>query len=452
MSLMSASCSRQCFTPYLARHAWSSSPTPWKNRQPNDRGCLAPSRKSTWRLGHSVAKNKLSNPSFERIDPSYVVEEETLNGYQSWHYYPVRLGEVLQDRYKVIGKLGFGSASTVWLCRDAQKQLKYAALKIYVNNLQYHRELPIYEEIRDLQSTHEGQKYIRKMYDSFELQGPHGRHICLIHQPLGMSLGELKELTPDGLFSTELIRQTLRCILSGLQFLHKEVRVIHTDLQPSNMLLGIHDDSVLAKFERYEIENPCPRKELADRTIYLSRPMPLSKGEPCITDLSEGRFGGQVHTDIIMRNVYRAPEVILGLPWGYEVDVWGFAMVLWDLFQPKRLFNPRDSDGQYSEAHHLAQMISLLGPPALKFLQRCGGKADQYWDENGNWKNLMPIPETSLEHMDQRLEGEEKAQFMTFMRKMLRWDPEDRQNSESIYWDEWLQADLIESGEIVRGD
>lgn len=94
------------------------------------------------------------------------------------------------------------------------------------------------------------------------------------------------------------------------------------------MLLGIHDDSVLTKFERNEIENPCPRKELDDRTIYLSRPMPLSKGEPCITDLSEGRFGGQVHTDRIMPNVYRAPEVILGLPWGYEVDVWGFAMVV----------------------------------------------------------------------------------------------------------------------------
>lgn len=28
-----------------------------------------------------------------------------------------------------------------------------------------------------------------------------------------------------------------------------------------------------------------------------------------------------------MPNVYRAPEVILGLPWGYLVDVWGFGMV-----------------------------------------------------------------------------------------------------------------------------
>ncbi|RMY96140.1 hypothetical protein D0861_00288 [Hortaea werneckii] len=449
---MSASCSRQCLTPFLERNAWPFCHAFRKNKKLNFRGCLATGHRCAWRLCHSAAKTRLSNPSFERIDLSYIVEEETLRGYQSRYYYPVRLGDVFNDRYKVIGKLGFGSASTVWLCRDLRTHFKYAALKIYVNNSKYHRELPIYEEINDLHSTHAGQKYIREMYDSFELQGPHGRHICLVHQPLGISLGELKQLTPDGLFSAELIRQTLRCILSGVQFLHKEARVIHTDLQPSNMLLGIHDDTVLAKFERYEIENPCPRKELDDRTIYLSRPMPLSKGEPCITDLSEGRFGGQVHTDIIMPNVYRAPEVILGLPWGYEVDVWGFAMVLWDLFQPKRLFNPQDSDGQYSETHHLAQMTSLLGPPPLRFLQRCGEKADQYWDKDGNWKNLVPIPDTSLEQMDQRLEGEEKVRFMSFMRKMLQWDPEDRQDSESIYWDEWLLADLIESGEVVRSD
>jgi serine/threonine protein kinase len=165
---------------------------------------------------------------FERIDPSYLVEEETVSGYNPKHYYPVKLGEVLHERYKIIGKLGFGSASTVWLCRDLQEQHEYVALKVYINSSKYHRELPIYEEINNLQTIHEGRKYVRKMYDSFEVQGPHGTHICLVHQPLGISLGELKGLTPDGLFSPELIRQTLRCILTGLQFLHKEVRVIHT--------------------------------------------------------------------------------------------------------------------------------------------------------------------------------------------------------------------------------
>ena len=94
------------------------------------------------------------------------------------------------------------------------------------------------------------------------------------------------------------------------------------------MLVGIHDDSVYAKYEQYEAESPIPRKELDDRTIYLSRPMPLTKGPPASSDLSEARFGGSEHTDNIMPDIYRAPEVVLGMPWSYPVDIWGFGMVV----------------------------------------------------------------------------------------------------------------------------
>jgi hypothetical protein len=164
----------------------------------------------------------------ERIDPSYLVEEETLSSYNAKHYYPVKLKDVYNDRYKVIGKLGFGSASTVWLCRDLKEQDDYIALKVYINSSKFHRELPIYEELNSLQREHEGRNYIREMYDSFEMRGPHGKHICLVHQPLGISLNELKNLTSDGVFEADLIRQSMRCILTGIQFLHKELRIIHT--------------------------------------------------------------------------------------------------------------------------------------------------------------------------------------------------------------------------------
>jgi serine/threonine-protein kinase SRPK3 len=166
--------------------------------------------------------------SYERIDPSYLVEEETLSNYKAKHYYPVKLDDVYNDRYEVIGKLGFGSASTVWLCRDLEGEQDYIALKVYINSSKFHRELPIYEELNILRSEHEGRKYIREMYDSFEMRGPHGTHICLVHQPLGISLNELKDLTADGVFEADLIRQSMRCILTGIQFLHKELQVIHT--------------------------------------------------------------------------------------------------------------------------------------------------------------------------------------------------------------------------------
>ena len=60
----------------------------------------------------------LSTADFETLDPSVPIEEETVPWYDSKHFYPVRIGEVFQSRYQVVGKLGYGAYSTVWLCRD----------------------------------------------------------------------------------------------------------------------------------------------------------------------------------------------------------------------------------------------------------------------------------------------------------------------------------------------
>jgi serine/threonine-protein kinase SRPK3 len=70
----------------------------------------------------------------------------------------------------------------------------------------------------------------------------------------------------------------------------------------------------------------------------------------------------------------------------------------------------------------------------------------------GKWIQEVAIPSISLENCEQRLSGEDKKNFLTFMRKMLHWKPEDRSGWQDIFFDEWLLADLIESGEIVGDD
>lgn len=114
-------------------------------------------------------------------------------------------------------------------------------------------------------------------------------------------------------------------------------------------------------------------------------------------------------------------------------------------------------------------MISVMGPPPVDFLRR-SKESDEFWDRDGRllcicqrnirpthsdgrtgtWKGPVPIPDISLEVAEQRLQGKEKEVFLNFIRKMLRWKPEDRTNCNDTYVDEWLLADLIESGEIVR--
>jgi len=64
----------------------------------------------------------------------------------------------------------------------------------------------------------------------------------------------------------------------------------------------------------------------------------------------------------------------------------------------------------------------------------------------------VPIPDNSLAAAEKRHDGIEKQQFLTFMGKMLQWRPEDRSSTVDLYNDEWLLADLINSGEVVVVD
>ena len=98
------------------------------------------------------------------------------------------------------------------------------------------------------------------LLDSFEILGPDGKHICLVHQPLGMSLHDLKMQAQGKVFSKEVLRVSIRQLLAALDFLHKDAHIIHSgdfirlsvawptansslDLQPSNLLVGINDES-----------------------------------------------------------------------------------------------------------------------------------------------------------------------------------------------------------------
>lgn len=57
-----------------------------------------------------------------RILPANVpVEEEQVPDYRPEFYYPVNPGQVLNNRYKILTKIGWGTASTIWLAEDLKR-------------------------------------------------------------------------------------------------------------------------------------------------------------------------------------------------------------------------------------------------------------------------------------------------------------------------------------------
>lgn len=102
------------------------------------------------------------------------------------------------------------------------------------------------------------------------------------------------------------------------------------DLQARNIHLRIEDESILRHFEAAELSHPSRRKIDGDRVIYESRGLirPEKPGRPVLCDFGEARFGKDTYVDDIQPYVYRAPEVILDIPWTYSVDIWNVGVMV----------------------------------------------------------------------------------------------------------------------------
>ncbi|PKY06388.1 kinase-like protein [Aspergillus campestris IBT 28561] len=388
-----------------------SRPNPVRPNQPPDLGTHVTDRYKQQSIQRdadlrSSTPRVFPSSGWDNIDPSCLIEEENIPTYKPERFYPAHIGEILNRRYQIVGKLGYGSSATVWLCRDIWGDC-FITLKIYAALTSPTREIEVYKHLSTIQSDHAGQSCLRPLTDIFHTRNPDGHkmHTCLVHPPLGISLDQCH------------------------------------DLQPNNMLLGTKDNSILSNFEQAEFDAPIPRKTLEDRTIYITRPLPISLGTPVLCDLGEARVGIDQQRGDIMPDVYRAPEVILDMTWDYKVDIWNVGMVIWDLMERHHLFKARNPDRRLDDGVHLAEMHALLGCPPREFLSR-SEKSLQFWDANGQWKGAAPFPDYNLETREEKLHGDEKSDFLRFLRRALCWLPEKRATAKELLFDPWMMHGL----------
>ncbi|KAL8644364.1 MAG: hypothetical protein Q9226_007801 [Calogaya cf. arnoldii] len=365
--------------------------------------------------GPSSQLIRFTNSNFKLLPSDQQIEEEAYDNITKSRYYPVRIGHVIQDKYQVLGKLGYGMGSTVWLANELRRwKNRPVALKVFTNDLQNRGAINIHNHLENVRSKHPGRNHIRIALDTFSMQGPNGEHHCLVYEPMLESTLQLLRRNPD-------------------------------DISGFDILLGINDRSIIQKFIEAEQQCPSPRKEVRGRTIYAPRifdaPCHTSIGLPLLSDFGSAVFGDVEHDEHVQPNVYRAPEVCLKAPWSYKIDIWNLGCMIWDLFEGKRLFHGRDpKEKKYMIRAHLADMIALMGPPPPELL-KAGKRTAEFFDKDGRWIADFPIPAPmSLEESEERFEGSSNEAFLRFMRKMLQWRPEDRQTASQLLEDDWLNA------------
>ena len=117
-------------------------------------------------------------------------------------------------------------------------QSRYSALKVVKSASRYadtaRDEIKLLNKVSEANSAHPGRAYIVSFLDSFTHPGPEN-HICIVFEPLGENLLALIARNKKKGVSQPLVKVITKQILLGLQYLHDECDLVHTDIKPENI-------------------------------------------------------------------------------------------------------------------------------------------------------------------------------------------------------------------------
>ncbi|XP_063078948.1 cyclin-dependent kinase 4 [Engraulis encrasicolus] len=151
---------------------------------------------------------------------------------------------------------------------------------------------------------------------------------CILNQSLDLTLvfeyidQDLKSFCEGKILSVDKIKDVMKQLLRGLDFLHSNMTV-HRDLKPDNILISSRGEVKIADFGL---------ARLYTYQIALT---------PCVVTLW-----------------YRAPEVLLQSGYMSAVDIWSAGCIFAELFLLRPLFRG------FSEAQQLKKIFELIGLPS----------------------------------------------------------------------------------------
>ncbi|OBZ84447.1 Serine/threonine-protein kinase ppk15 [Choanephora cucurbitarum] len=216
--------------------------------------------------------------------------------------YILRVKEVLGDvvRYEILDLMGQGTFGQVVKCKT-QKTGEFVAIKVIKKQHAYQMQsLKEIQVLNRLKSRPEHKHRFLQLHNSFMFRG----HVCAVFELLSISIHKLfSQQTERPRMSIRGIQKVASNVLETLALL-KEMRIIHTDLKPDNILLKSSDDIHDVK----------------------------------LIDYGSAFFETDPLNYCIQTAFYRSPEVILRHPFGCAVDMWSFGCFVAELFLGKPLF------------------------------------------------------------------------------------------------------------------
>lgn len=121
----------------------------------------------------------------------------------------------------------------------ASRTDQHSALKVVKSAGRYAEtardEIKLLSQVSSFAPAHPGKQHIVSFLDSFSHQGPEASHVCIVFEPLGENLLALIERHKKKGVPRALVKVIAKQVFLGLQYLHDECDLVHTDIKPENI-------------------------------------------------------------------------------------------------------------------------------------------------------------------------------------------------------------------------
>ncbi|XP_059280870.1 uncharacterized protein LOC132034491 isoform X2 [Lycium ferocissimum] len=412
--------------------------------------------------------------------------EEGIESYRKGGYHAVRMGDSFRGgRYIAQRKLGWGEFSTVWLAYDTTSS-EYVALKIQKSAPQFAQaalhEIEVLSAIAD--SDPSNSKYVVRLVDHFKHTGPNGQHPCMVLEFLGDSLLRLVKYNRYKGLELDKVREICKCILTGLDYLHRELGIIHTDLKLENVLLlstinatkdpirsgttpilerpeGIPNGGATMNIIEKKLKQRARRAaaRISGRRasmggvrggVKTNRSLDGIDLRCKVVDFGNACWVDKQFAQEIQTRQYRSPEVILQSGYSFSADMWSFACIAFELATGEMMFTPKGGQGFSEDEDHLAMMMELLGKIPRK-IANGGARSKDYFDRYGDLKRIRRLKYGSLQKLliDKfRFSENDALEFTKFLGPLLDFEPENRPTAQQCLQHPWLNIKSLNQTEV----
>eukprot|EP00698_Gefionella_okellyi_P005761 TRINITY_DN1521_c0_g1_i1.p1 TRINITY_DN1521_c0_g1~~TRINITY_DN1521_c0_g1_i1.p1 ORF type:complete len:504 (+),score=102.28 TRINITY_DN1521_c0_g1_i1:27-1514(+) len=326
-------------------------------------------------------------------------------GFEESKEFPVRIGAIVAGRYQILEYVGSAAFSKAVQCVDLVTR-RHVCIKIIKNNKDFLDQS--LDEIKLLQYINAAcdpdEKHVLRLLDYFYFK----EHLFIVCELLRDNLYEFgkynRESGDEPYFTLPRLQRITRQCLIALEFIHS-LRLMHCDLKPENILIQ--------NYARCDVK---------------------------VIDFGSSCFVTDHLSSYVQSRSYRAPEVVLGLPYGQKIDMWSMGCILAELWTGRVLFQ---NDSIQSM---LARIAGIVGPFPDEMLQRAR-YANKYFTREGivyerrrRGAALLVPKRTSL---GDRLHDADPL-FVEFVGLLLKLNPDERPTATEALQHPWLTTTVYE--------